>query len=250
MASPTPARTDSKALAERREWISSREAVRLVTEAYATHDIFDYDTPEAKRRAAVAGAADAILRRLAEGALIAQPVWFRFVQGNNVDTAEHVFHLNQPDRTISPNFWRTLQRLKPVATLDWVAGDFSFEDVDAGIYAQGHATDVKFDRATLPGLDLSAKKQPASAGGAPRKWDWDGAFLHLAALAHGSADGLLRPDGGEPNQTDIAEILRAWFVDNYDDAPESSQLRFYGKRFITELNAVKLRGANNLPTRG
>ena len=179
---------------------------------------------------------------------MSQPVWFRFVQGNNAETAEHVFHLNEPDRTISPNFWRTLQRLKALATLDWVAGDFLFEDDDAGIYAQGHATDVKFDRGALPGLGLSAKKQSAGAGGAPRKWDWDGALLHLAALAHSSGDGLLRHDGSEPNQTDIADFLRAWFIETRGDSPESSQLRFYGKRFVTEMNAVKLRGANNFPS--
>ena len=87
--------------------------------------------------------------------------------------------------------------------------------------------------------------QEVSKGGAPRKWDWDGAFLHLAALAHHGVNGLFRDDGGDPNQSDIARHLQAWFIDTCGNAPENSQLRDYGKRFVTELNALKLRDANN-----
>jgi len=148
--------------------------------------------------------------------------------------------MRQPDRH------GTLQRLQTDAAIDWIAGDFSFEDCDVGIYATGHAYGVKFDLSGLPALDLSFAKSLPNPGGAPRKWDWDGALLHLAALAHGSADGLFRDDGSDPNQSDIARHLQAWFVDTRDDAPESSQLRDYGKRFVTELNAVKLRAANNV----
>ena len=66
-------------------------------------------------------------------------------------------------------------------------------------------------------------------------------------MAHGSPDGLFRDHGRDPNQSDVARHLRAWFIDNCDDAPESSQLREYGKRFVTELNAIKLHAANNYP---
>jgi hypothetical protein len=90
-------------------------------------------------------------------------------------------------------------------------------------------------------------KPIAKAGGAPRKWDWDGALVHLAVLAHNNPDGLFRDDGGDPNQSDIARHLRAWFIEACDDAPESSQLRDYGRRFVTELNAMKLLDANNPP---
>lgn len=246
MRSSTRARTDSKPLAGQREWIASRDALRLVADAYALHDIVEYESKEMQQRAAMARATDAIMRRLTEGTLLARPIWFRFVQGNGDDASEHVFQL-QEDRTISPNFWRTLRRLQNVAAFDWIAGDFSFEDCDAGIYAIGHACGVKFDRFTLPALDLPDAKPAAKAGGAPRKWDWDGALLHLAALAHGSPNGLFRDDGGAPNQSDIARHLRAWFVDACDNSPEDSQLREYGRRFVTELNAVKLRTANNFP---
>lgn len=185
------------------------------------------------------------MRRLTEGTLVAQPIWFRFTQGNCADASEHVFRLHDKDRAIDPNFWRTLQRLWSVATIDWIAGDFSFEERDGDFCATGYASGVKFDRACLPALDRQDAKPIAKAGGAPRKWDWDGALLHLAVLAHHSPNGLFRDNGGDPNQSDIARHLRAWFVDSCDDAPESSQLRDYGKRFVTELNAMKLRGANN-----
>ena len=236
----------SKQPDQRREWIASREALRLVSEAYALNDIEEYQSEEQRKRAARTRAADALFRRLTDGTLLARPMWFRFVQGNRDDGAEHLFHLQEQDRVIDPNFWRTLQRLQAVATADWIAGDFSFNESDAGVYAIGSATSVKFDRIALPALDLLSSKPKPNTGGATRKWDWDGALLHLAALAHGSLDGLFRDDGKDPNQSDIARHLRAWFIDTRDDAPESSQLREYGKRFITELNAVKSRAANNL----
>ncbi len=92
---------------------------------------------------------------------------------------------------------------------------------------------------------------PASnRGGAPRKWDWDGALLHLAALAHHGENGLFREDGSDPNQSDIARHLQAWFIDTCHNSPENSQLREYGKRFVTELNALKLRHAKNLQSDG
>ena len=228
-----------------REWIASRDALRLVTDAYVIHDNEVNESKEKQRCAAMAKAANAIMRRLTEGTLISRPVWFRFVQGSRDEASEYVVRLHEQDRAISPNFWRTMQRLRAIAVIDWVAGDFSFEDCDAGIWASGHACGVKFDLSGLPALDIRCPKPGQKAGGAPRKWDWDTAVLHLAALAHESPDGLLREDGGNPNQSDIARHLRAWFIDTCDNAPEDSQLRDYGKRFVAELNAVKLRAANN-----
>ena len=246
MHSSKRATNASSPLDQRREWIASREALRLVSEAYALHDVVEYETKEKQQRAAMARAADAVMRRLTEGTLLARPVWFRFIQGNRNDGTQHEYHLPEQDRLINANFWRTLNRLQAVAVIDWIAGDFSFDDSDAGVYAIGSATSVKFDRLGLPALDLLTSKPLPNNGGAPRKWDWDGALLHLAALAHGSRDGLFRDDGKDPNQSDIARHLRAWFIDSHDDTPENSQLRDYGKRFITELNAVKLLAANNL----
>ncbi|WP_226017109.1 hypothetical protein [Novosphingobium sp. FKTRR1] len=246
MPSPKRAPSASKQVDQRREWIASREALRLVSEAYALHDTAEYETTAKRHHAAMAKAADALMRRLTEGSLLARPVWYRFVQGNHDNGEEHLIQLQEQDRAISPNFWRNLQRLRRSADIDWIAGDFSFEDNDAGVYATGSANSVKFDRSGLPAIDRLTSKPPSNPSGAPRKWDWDGALLHLAALAHGSPDGLFRDDGKDPNQSDIARHLRAWFIDTHGDAPETSQLRDYGKRFMAELNAVKLQGANNL----
>lgn len=245
MPSTERALSAPKQVDQPREWIACREAFRLVSEAYSQNDIAEYGTKEEQLRVARARAADALMRRLTEGSLLARPVWFRFVQGNCEVGDEHLYRLQEQDRLISPNFWRTLQRLRTVADIDWIAGDFSFEDSDAGIYATGSAIGVKFDRAGLPAIDRLTSKPAANLGGAPRKWDWDGALLHLAALAHAGPDGLFRDDGKDPNQSDIARLLRAWFIDTRNEAPESSQLRDYGKRFITELNAIKLQAANN-----
>ncbi|MEO9834883.1 MAG: hypothetical protein ABJL57_11990 [Hyphomonas sp.] len=95
-----------------------------------------------------------------------------------------------------------------------------------------------------------AVPSPLNKGGAPRKWDWDGAMLHLAALAHHEVDGLLCSDGRDPNQSDIAGILLSWFIDNGDKSPQNSQLRHYGKRFVSELNAIKMRDASNPKAKG
>lgn len=245
MQSSRRAANATKQTEQQRHWITSREALGLVSEAYARHDPAKYDTQEARQLAAHARATDALMRRLTEGSLVASPIWFRFVQGNRNDGEECVFRL-QEDRTIDPNFWRTLQRLKSAANSDWIAGDFSFEDDDSGFFVTGFASGVKFDRARLPAVEALKAKPNTNPGGSPRKWDWDGALLHLAALAHESPDGLLRNDGKDPNQSDIARFLRAWFIDCEDEAPENSQLRSYGKRFLAELNAIRLRTANNL----
>ena len=246
MLTPERARVDSKLPVGSREWIASRDALRLVADAYLLHDIVEHASNEIRQRSAMAKAVDAIMRRLTDGTLLARPIWFRFVQGDREQASEHVFDLQEQDRAISPYFWRTLHRLENEASIDWIAGDFSFEDCDAGFYATGHACGVKFDRFGLPAIDLAKSKPRSNLGGAPRKWDWDGALLHLAALAHHSPDALLRENGNDPNQSDIARRLRAWFIDDCDDAPENSQLRDFGRRFVNELNAMKLQAANNL----
>lgn len=245
MQYPARARTASaEPLGSHREWISSREALRLIMAVYASHDFLEYDSDAIHQWVARERATDAILRRLTEGSLVARPMSFRYTLGSLDDGNERLFELHEPEGTIDPNFWRTLRRLGTAATADWIAGDFSFDDRDAGIYATGYADGVLFDLSGLPALGATHAKPSRKAGGAPCKWDWDGAFLHLAALAHHTADGLYRDDGSDPNQSDIAKHLQAWFVDTCDKAPEDSQLRDYGKRFETELNALKFRDSN------
>jgi hypothetical protein len=152
MSPSTRARIDSKPSVGQREWVASRDALRLVADAYALHDIVAYESKELQQRAAISKAVDAIMRRLTEGTLVARPVWFRFTQGNCADASEHVFRLHDNDRAIDPNFWRTLRRLWAVATIDWIAGDFSFEELDGDFCATGYASGVKFDRIVPHGV--------------------------------------------------------------------------------------------------
>jgi hypothetical protein len=93
MAPPHHASDASKPIHQRLEWIASREALRLVSVAYALHDFTEYESKEKQHRAASARAADALFRRLIDGTLLARPMWFRFVQGNRHDGTEHLFRL-------------------------------------------------------------------------------------------------------------------------------------------------------------
>lgn len=64
------------------------------------------------------------------------------------------------------------------------------------------AWEIEVLPAQVDGAGLESDAEPVATapnkGGAPRKWDWDGALLHLAALAHHGANGLFREDGSDP----------------------------------------------------
>lgn len=235
-------------------WISSREALQLVMEAYLKHDPLEYSTDEIQRLAARDSAVEAILRRLTQGSLLARPRGFLFVTTSPKGWAPVEQPLDAPGGTVPKSFWMAMRVGGNLARRDWIAGDFSFEgDPDIPFDDDhGFAYGIEFDRTGLPAIavtngspDLIAPVPSISSRGAPRKWDWDGALLHLAALAHHARDGLLREDGGDPNQSDIGRRLADWFIGSKGEAPEPSQLRDYGKRFLVELNALKMQGANN-----
>lgn len=231
-------------------WISSREALQLVMQAYLKHDPLEYSTEEIQRCTARDNASEAILRRLARGSLLAQPADFSF-RTNLEEWDDKSWSLDEPAGTIPKAFWADLKSRGRFATLDWIAGDFTFGDSGAPFEnSTGYALGVQFDTSALPAMAcVPAQREPQvlaiTTRGARRKWDWDGALLHLAAVAHHTRDGLLREDGGEPNQSDIGRHLADWFIGTMGDTPEDSQLRGYGKRFIQELNALKLLDANN-----
>ncbi len=235
-------------------WVSSRDAVQLVMDAYSQDDPTDHWSDEMRHNSIKHSATEAILRRLIQGTLLARPADFQFVADGDAWEPTAIA-LDKPNDTIPKKFWATLKRCERFATLDWTAGDFSFDvgsDVPFG-HEHGFANAVDFDRAGLPAIVIepvgigNSEQQvvvPTSRRGAPRKWDWDGALLHLAALAHYSGDALLRDDGDDPNQSDIARHLQDWFIGMKGDTPEPSQLRGYGRRFVAELNALKLQGAD------
>ena len=222
-----------------------------------------------------------LIRRLASGALKAKALGtFQYqvleaVSYNQDGVGHEWVQRDVEDGLIPIGFWHSLKRnSQSNIDIDWFVGDFFFEISDE----RGTAHGVVFERlgieqiigrplqideqgeeATLPnviGNNLPADPveefddKPKGKGGAPRKWDWDGALLHLAAMAHHGRNGLFRDDGGDPNQSDIAGHLGAWFIDTCDNSPVDSHLRGYGMRFLTELNALKLRDAKNLKGEG
>lgn len=231
------------------DWVASGEALRRVMAVYAERDTQEYGSEEIAISAASWSAKQAIIRRLQRGSLVARSAVYSASAGFDE------IPLDPETGTIPKQFWSEYVWAGMLAEADWTAGDFSYErEVEGEPYYGGFAHGVEFFRSALPGLSDNAADSvhaslpetvSAKFGGAPRKWDWDGALLHLAARAHSDPNGLFRPDGSEPNQSDIADYLREWFIGITDDAPSGSQLRDYGKRFLIELNALKLKIADN-----
>ncbi|WP_202620463.1 hypothetical protein [Methylocystis heyeri] len=61
-----------------------------------------------------------------------------------------------------------------------------------------------------------------NTGGRPRKWDWEGALIHLIAEAN-KPDGLFTDQGIK--QAQIEKIMRDWFILKKRDAPADSEIR-------------------------
>lgn len=226
-------------------WISTSEAMREVMAAYDACDFTEYGTDEIRKSTLYERAASAILRRLSQGSLRASASAFDFwtQQGRNQISLE---------RGIIPKlFWLSFVDCRLNAEEDWTAGDFAFSSNthDFMPSVEGFAHGVRLDRNGLPAINSPTTIPDAGSiaprgRGAPSKWDWEGALLHLAAVAFYDSDGLFREDGGDPNQSDIAQRLSDWFFGTTGNTPADSQLRNYGKRFQQELNALKLAAAN------
>ncbi|WP_235522906.1 hypothetical protein [Novosphingobium sp. Leaf2] len=58
-------------------------------------------------------------------------------------------------------------------------------------------------------------------GGRPPTWDWEGALIHVVAIAN-TPDGLPSERGA---QARIEEIIRDWFIQAGGDAPADSEIR-------------------------
>ncbi|WP_324262082.1 hypothetical protein U4960_02740 [Altererythrobacter sp. H2] len=219
-------------------------ALKEVADAYAEASIVKHPDQHYFLSRIRADAIDAMLRRLATGTLLARCEQYElFCDQGYVPFADK-------SGIIPKDFWAYVRRFRMPEHQDWLSGDFTVECLQDRQYVAGYAHAVRFERAGLPLVnEPSAISQAITATrggpGAPRRWDWDGALAHLAALAHFSADGLHRADGTEPNQSDIARQLGDWFIGNGGECPENSQLRTYGKRVVQEINTLKLLAANN-----
>ena len=85
--------------------------------------------------------------------------------------------------------------------------------------------------------DLTEIKQSRSETtiGRPRKWDWEGAFGHLAVAAQ-------HPDGlptGPGSQAKIERIIADWFIAETGDCPATSQIRQRAQKMHRLLSVPK-----------
>jgi hypothetical protein len=72
-----------------------------------------------------------------------------------------------------------------------------------------------------------------NAGGRPPKYDWEGAIIHIAAVANG-LDGL---PSGSGAQTEIADLVADWFVNACGECPADSEVRRRAARIMQALSA-------------
>jgi hypothetical protein len=79
----------------------------------------------------------------------------------------------------------------------------------------------------------SAPKPAINKGGRPGKWNWEGALIHLIAIAN-TTDGL--PDDEGP-QARIGEIMADWFATNSEDGstPAESEIKKRARLIVEEL---------------
>ncbi|QKR99200.1 hypothetical protein F9288_05695 [Sphingomonas sp. CL5.1] len=224
------------------------------------------------RDAASSRAREEILELLVAGTLLASPkgfllpfadqnteierwFWFHRSESDGRKTEDYPeSRLGQNVVTIPSDFWLPFRDYCGGAYADWNLGNFhitKFVDTNGGELS-GSARNVLFDSIDLPAAWVMSSKTTVQAtetassesskkrgGGRHRTWDWDGALLHLAAVAHLNPDGLLRNNGNEPNQSDIGKILGDWFFAQHDNSPHDSQLRAYGQKFQEAVDKIK-----------
>lgn len=80
---------------------------------------------------------------------------------------------------------------------------------------------------------LSASEPAINRGGRPKKWDWEGALIHLIAIAN-------KPDGlpeGERAQARITRLMLEWFAANSSDGntPAESEAKSRARRVMEAL---------------
>lgn len=71
-------------------------------------------------------------------------------------------------------------------------------------------------------------------GGRPEKWDWDGATIHLIAVAN-TPDGLLL-EGERGDNAKIANMMRDWFILKTGNSPDFSDLKKRARKVIDAIS--------------
>ncbi|MGG7519777.1 hypothetical protein ACQ3G6_18045 [Allorhizobium undicola] len=75
---------------------------------------------------------------------------------------------------------------------------------------------------------------PKNPGGRPPTWDWDGATIHLIAVAN-TPDGL-RLEGGRGDNAKIANMMRDWFILKTGNSPDFSDLKKRARKVIDAIS--------------
>lgn len=121
-----------------------------------------------------------------------------------------------------------------VSLADWQAGDFEVNWPEWYCRVSG----LSFDKAGILALASSGGSiLPAlSVGGAPQKWDWEGALAHLVAIAN-NPDGLIGADGEPLTQAEIARMMAHWFYDTQSKEPTDSEIRKRARKVMDAIAA-------------
>lgn len=75
-------------------------------------------------------------------------------------------------------------------------------------------------------------------GGRPQKWDWEGALIHLVAVAN-TPDGL---PTGQKAQAEIEKIISDWFDPKAENTPVESEIRKRASAVMQAITNLKKAG--------
>ncbi|MBX9665920.1 hypothetical protein [Novosphingobium sp.] len=127
----------------------------------------------------------------------------------------------------------------------FLTGTFEFGDDrigDTPLLWSFYVSGLKFSRTdmvrlfgtTPTAIDRNKSKK---SGGAPTKYDWEGALVHLIAVAN-SRDGLHPQD--KVTASHLARLMGNWFSENSPDGehPADSLLRELGRRIVAEIERL------------
>ena len=86
---------------------------------------------------------------------------------------------------------------------------------------------------------LAAPPTVSDQRGRPRKWDWEGALAHVAAVLSCDPDGL--PEG-RGAQAKIERVISGWFIDETGDTPSEGEVRNRAKLVFAKAAALEAKG--------
>ena len=100
---------------------------------------------------------------------------------------------------------------------------------------EGARTFLEQERSRVAGLQPSKGSSVAakSSGGAPPKWDWEGAYIQLGRIHILEDDNALSRDV-------LNKRLENWFMDTTGKCPSDSEIRKKVKRFHETIWPPKL----------